>query len=341
MENNTPEQITQNNIFVLTQEEFSNYFEKNIRPKLNKIMRFMKILDVIFMEGNSSEPGCIVGFVAVIPLVIWTCLLTPGRLPLPNSIKEKLAYLMNTYSASPVILLFILLGLFTWLFLVLWPYLVKIVFDKPAKKIIFKELGFGYYDGMSYYSDFEYIAKHFAPKLFRVDEMLRGKYAGQEIVIIDCAEKGASRKIFIATKIDRKFSAQTLIETKNAITIPFFDGEQVNLEDVEFSKVYNVSADDQVEARYILTPTFMERLLKYNQKNKGEVQVFFSDKISPKYNIFFSIPVNDNWFELPNETGNFSFCKFIHPVWFYSFLQDIKEIMQIVEALKLDQDIGM
>ena len=37
--------------------------------------------------------------------------------------------------------------------------------------------------------------------------------------------------------------------------------KQVNLEDILFSKTWKVYADDQVEARYVLTPALMERML--------------------------------------------------------------------------------
>lgn len=38
------------------------------------------------------------------------------------------------------------------------------------------------------------------------------------------------------------------------------DGERVTLEDVRFERQFEVYSDDQVEARYLLTPRFMERL---------------------------------------------------------------------------------
>ena len=45
--------------------------------------------------------------------------------------------------------------------------------------------------------------------------------------------------------------------TKNKITKKL---EQVILEDVEFNNNYNIYSDNQVESRFLLTPTFMERL---------------------------------------------------------------------------------
>ena len=45
--------------------------------------------------------------------------------------------------------------------------------------------------------------------------------------------------------------------TKNKVTKKL---EQVVLEDTEFNNSYNIYSDNQVESRFLLTPTFMERL---------------------------------------------------------------------------------
>lgn len=48
--------------------------------------------------------------------------------------------------------------------------------------------------------------------------------------------------------------------------------QEVNLEDVEFEKRFNVYGDDQIETRYVLTTAFMDRF-------KNIAFVFKSDKI--------------------------------------------------------------
>ena len=58
-------------------------------------------------------------------------------------------------------------------------------------------------------------------------------------------------------------------------------GEQVKLEDPEFMKMYRVYAHDQVEARYILTPSLMERLKELAKRTKGTFLVaFYNNKIT-------------------------------------------------------------
>lgn len=51
------------------------------------------------------------------------------------------------------------------------------------------------------------------------------------------------------------------------------DGEKIRLEDPDFQKQFEVYCDDQIQARYILTPALMERLKTINARNKGNVYI--------------------------------------------------------------------
>lgn len=46
--------------------------------------------------------------------------------------------------------------------------------------------------------------------------------------------------------------------------------QRVNLEDVVFNKHWKVDTTDQIEARYVLTPAFMERMLEVKKRFKGK-----------------------------------------------------------------------
>ena len=54
-----------------------------------------------------------------------------------------------------------------------------------------------------------------------------------------------------------------------------FRGELVKLEDPEFGKAFVVYSTDQVEARYILTPGLMRRILDYKTTNKERIHLSF------------------------------------------------------------------
>lgn len=86
--------------------------------------------------------------------------------------------------------------------------------------------------------------------------------------------------MFIEIKLNQKTKAETYIFsdiTEKLIgkwlgdmvqSINFGRGELVKLENPEFEKHFRVHSDDQVQARVLITPLFMEKLLKLNTKLK-------------------------------------------------------------------------
>ena len=54
-------------------------------------------------------------------------------------------------------------------------------------------------------------------------------------------------------------------------------GEKVLLEDPEFMKAFDVYADDQVESRYILTPSMMQRIMKMREKMGKNLHIAFAN----------------------------------------------------------------
>lgn len=69
-------------------------------------------------------------------------------------------------------------------------------------------------------------------------------------------------------------------------------GELVKLENVDFEKEFVTYSNDQVEARYILSPALMERILKFRKEANGRIFLSFVDS-----SVFVAIPVNKNLFE--------------------------------------------
>jgi hypothetical protein len=71
----------------------------------------------------------------------------------------------------------------------------------------------------------------------------------------------------------RKFLGRTIVRRDAGILNAFGGGEglkRVGLEDPKFEKVFEVYGTDQVEARYLVHPVLMERLLDLEQSFKGE-----------------------------------------------------------------------
>lgn len=68
----------------------------------------------------------------------------------------------------------------------------------------------------------------------------------------------------------------------------------VKLEDPEFEKYFAVYGDDQIEARYVLSPSLMQRILDYKKARNSNIQLSF---ISNK--VYVAIPYAKNLFEPP------------------------------------------
>ncbi|NND95301.1 MAG: DUF3137 domain-containing protein [Flavobacteriales bacterium] len=68
--------------------------------------------------------------------------------------------------------------------------------------------------------------------------------------------------------------------------------ELVQMENVDFEKVFAVYSSDQVEARYILSPKLMERILAYSEKHEVTPSLSFKDST-----VFVAIPISKDFFE--------------------------------------------
>ena len=177
--------------------------------------------------------------------------------------------------------------------------------------------------------------------------------------------------IFIGTKINKKLNCETVIKMEKnfsnliktgtgmsvsvgaGVQISFGAGsngmevgkyrtgninatkkERVQLEDVEFEKVFEVYSEDQIEGRYLLTPSFMNRLLEYKNKKRYGIEFFFSNRLNSQENTFMFIHNNKDNFEL-------SIFKKIEKDSFYNLIKEIYDALEIIDALKLEQNIGL
>lgn len=75
--------------------------------------------------------------------------------------------------------------------------------------------------------------------------------------------------------------------------------DRVHLESSEFEQAFDVYSTDQVEARYLLTPAFMERALKFRRRSKGAMSLAFHDSC-----LFVAVHLDDEFFETPSSHFN-------------------------------------
>ena len=98
-------------------------------------------------------------------------------------------------------------------------------------------------------------------------------------------------------------------------------------QDVKFNEIYEVSSTDQIEARYLITTAFMNRLLE--QKNFISVSFEYGN-----VNIALHCSYID-WFEIPisKRADDINTYKVI--------ISEIVQIIKIIDSLKLEQKIGL
>jgi len=102
-------------------------------------------------------------------------------------------------------------------------------------------------------------------------------------------------------------------------------GERVALESPDFEKAFEVYSSDQVAARYLLTPTAMERLLAFRNRLNAKIWLGFEGQ-----EILIAIYDNRDWFPDPG-----LFQKLTDPGLVHRQAEEIHRLARIVEALHL------
>jgi len=148
------------------------------------------------------------------------------------------------------------------------------------------------------------------------------------------------RGLFLISEFPKNFHAQTVVLPDSAQKIfgdlignwlqsnNFSQNELVKMDNPEFEKEFVVYSSDQIEARYILTPALMQKLLNYKKKSKHPLYVSF---IGGK--IYMAIEYNDDMFE----------ASLFHSLLEYKiamqYLSTLHLAVGIVEELKLNRKL--
>ena len=107
--------------------------------------------------------------------------------------------------------------------------------------------------------------------------------------------------LFFIGDFNKNFSGRTYVWSEENPQLNFFNKlfssfannlEKVQLESPEFERSFVVYSNDQVEARYILTPSFMERLIKLEGLMGTGISFSFVNT-----NIYVAVPVRRSLFE--------------------------------------------
>ena len=128
----------------------------------------------------------------------------------------------------------------------------------------------------------------------------------------------------------KNFKGHTIIRRRGLLNSKVY--EEVKLEDPEFSKMYFVDGSDQIESRFILTTSFMERFKNIkNAFNASQMEASIKDN-----KILIAISTTKDLFKLGNISKPVNDTK-----QFTKMLDEFVSILEIVDELKLNQNIGL
>ena len=173
------------------------------------------------------------------------------------------------------------------------------------------------------------------------DDYFRGSYkdVGFEIIEAKCSVgSGKNRRtvfdgVIVRLDMNKNFKGNTVIRPDSMFhTSPSSNLRHTTLEDVVFEKKFDVYTDDEVEARYLITPSFMERL------NNMKV-AFAAEQVSCAFyekNLFVALHTSQDLFSL---------CSLLKPVndgrQFFQMFEEILSIIKLIDYFKLSQNIGL
>lgn len=142
--------------------------------------------------------------------------------------------------------------------------------------------------------------------------------------------------LILKIKIKKQFKGATVLKKDHGVLFNWMNHagglDRVVLEDPEFENIFEVFASDQIEARYLLTTAFMERLLKFRAAmDTKSLTVSFFDQhmlvlIARNKPVFSNISLG--------EPADFTTDSSL-------LLPELQALLQTIDILKLDQDIGL
>jgi len=109
-------------------------------------------------------------------------------------------------------------------------------------------------------------------------------------------------------------------------------GELVKLEDPDFERAFKVYSTDQIEARYILTPSLMARILRFRQLTQSEIRLAF---IASR--LYVAIPTMHNYFEAPSLFAPVG--ELLKPETMGKYLHELQFALAVVDELNLNTRI--
>lgn len=146
------------------------------------------------------------------------------------------------------------------------------------------------------------------------------------------------RGVFCVSTFNKHFKTNTILLSRKDISVRHLigigvksvlkQGKVIKLEDPIFNEKFLIYAEDEVEARYILSPKLMKRIIDYKKKLGSNVSISFIEN-----RVYLKIPLKKNLFDFSilRDFNNYEFIK-NNAKYFIMFTD-------IVEDLDLDTRI--
>ena len=174
---------------------------------------------------------------------------------------------------------------------------------------------------------------------YKCDDNFIGKYRDVDVIISEQEYNIGSgknrRKIYqgavIKIHMNKNFDGITLIRPKGKKKTQH-KLEEVKLEDVEFCKKFQVYSDNQIEARYLITTSFMERFQNIKTAYcASEIYGVFYDKY-----IYIAPNCNKDLFSLAHLSKTL-----IDEEQYDILFDEFASILALVDHFKLDKKLGL
>lgn len=164
--------------------------------------------------------------------------------------------------------------------------------------------------------------------------------------------------LLIKIQMKKKFTGQTIVGVKGKIKKQRMF-EEVNLESVTFMINRKIYSTDQIEARYLLTTAFMDRLEKLGDNfnySTADGRTLTDEEYSARLTassligerdvydvsaafvggfVYLFVPTRKDFFEIDMKHS------LLDSEQFYSIYNEINSILDIIDFLKLDKNLGL
>ncbi|MFD0916646.1 DUF3137 domain-containing protein [Pseudahrensia aquimaris] len=322
-------------------EELNLYFETEIQPYAEEFEeRRQEAVKETMVTAATIIPAAIV----LVALATWAAMSF-------NSTSNVGGFALFNDAANPIVFLCFLVGTGCW-YLISRP--LKL-FRSSVKAEVFPKI-FEFFGDRFSYSEKSPISIESLERSriipghdkAELEDYVKGEYEDIDIELVEARlvkiSKGKHRNetvkfngICILLSMPKNFTSNTVVrrdggKVKNWFKSSFTTLERVELEDPVFEKEFEVLSDDQVEARYLLSSTFMERLLKL-QHHYGGTSLeasFYNNKL------LLMIPCAHNHFEVASVWEEKNFVEETRTI-----VQEMRGIFDIIDILKLNERTGL